>query len=153
MIKVKYLAEIASIYKIIASLIRISFGIMFFYFSFNLPKIISHFSEKPNKFIILNLIAGRINPEVSFKIMYIFALSLILVSILEIIFGISMLLKKRWGAVGLFITSILWIPVELIFISKFLIIHKTISIILNMIVLYLLYRIITHPNGYFKKNN
>ena len=81
----------------------------------------------------------------------ILAIALIVLSLADIIFIIALIYRRKWGAIGFFIISILWIPVEILFVSKFLVIPKTLSLIIELIIIYFLYKLITHPHGYFKK--
>jgi hypothetical protein len=155
--KTKYLAEIVSVYKLLASLLRVTLGILIFNFSNRIHRIIESIIQgriaEKKSFFILNYLVDRINPEVSIMLFKILAIALITISLAEIIFSIALLSRKRYGGIGLFITSILWIPVEILFISKFLITSKTIIIILDIIIIVLLFKIIRNPHRYFKEKN
>ena len=68
----------------------------------------------------------------------------------EIIFAIAMTKKKKWGLWGLFWTTLAWIPLEILFISRFLVVSKTLEIIINLILIWLLVDIIKRHEEYFE---
>jgi len=145
--------KIISIYKLAAASIRILIGILILQFGCNLHNLIrsvlrKELIENPND-LTYSFLLGHIN-QPSIFLTCILALSLIIFSILEIIFAINLLYQKKSGAIGLFIITLLWIPIEILFISKFLLAPKAISITLDIIILIALFKIMTHPKFYFK---
>ena len=149
----KSIISIISIYKLTTSYLRIIAGVFLFYFGLsiaNAGKIIfrRELVQDPTDFLAHFLMIHIRNA--SPILTGILASSLIVLSLLDIFFIFAIALRKRWGVIGLFIVSISWIPIEVLFISRFLIISRTLGIIIDLIIIYLLYRIITHPKGYFK---
>ncbi len=147
-----YSIPLISAYKLLGAFIRILIGILILYFG-SIPKLIQfifkgEIIEDPTD-IFSGFLLSHIAQN-SASLTYILALSLIIFSLLEIVFAIGLLLRKKWGAMGLFIISILWLPVEILFISRFLLTPRTISIILDTIILILLFQMIAHSKKYFK---
>jgi uncharacterized membrane protein len=153
-IKMKnYSIPLISLYKLLGAIIRVCIGILILYFSGDIKEIIGfifkrEILEDQTDFIFSYLLNHIAQP--SAYLAYVLAFSLIIFSLLEIVFAIGLLLRKEWGAVGLFIISVLWIPIEILFISKFLLTPKTISLVLDVIILVLLFKMITHSRRYFK---
>lgn len=152
--KTKYLAEAVSVYKILGSIFRIVIGAIILYSGFNLERIIaivhrSRLQESTKS--LFTIFLEHIKPDVSLILVYALVVSLIAISTLEIIFAISLLARKRIGGIGLFVTSILWIPVEILFVSKFILTSRLVILIINLLIVYSLYRILSRPGGYFKK--
>ena len=147
----KYLAEAVSIYKIVASLIRSYVAILIFAFDFNLFRVVQYvfnirYSEELKEtlfYYIMNHIE-----QASVYLTFILAISLLIMSLLDILFSIAMLYKKRFGAIGLFATSIAWVPIEILFISKFLLMSKTLVLLLDFLIIVFLFRIITKKGNF-----
>ena len=139
------------IYKILINLIFLSLGIIIVTFKCNSERVISFlmrsriisFHEK-----VPEMLFHHINlPEFGFTCFL--AALILLFSSSEIFFSIAMLLKKKWGAIGLFIMSCLWIPIGLFFMSKILVLPKTIGLLIDILIVILLVRI-TFYEKYFK---
>jgi len=147
-----YSIPIISAYKLLGAFIRTLIGASILYFG-NIPKVVNFIFRKevledPND-LLFGFLIGHIN-QTTIMLTLILASSLIIFSILEILFVTGLLFRKKWGAVGLFIISLLWLPVEILFISRFLLAPRTINIILDIIILILLFQMITHSRKYFK---
>jgi len=82
---------------------------------------------------------------------HILALLLIIFAFLEIIFLIGLILRKKWGGIGFFCMQFVWVPVDLMIISKFLLFSKVITIILDLVIIWFMIRLLISPKGYFKK--
>jgi len=147
----KKIIGVVSFYKISINMIRIILGIIILYSHLDLHKAIRIIGEHDllNRNFILDFLSRSvgITPII---LNFILAIILIVFSILEIIFILSMLFRHRWGAVGLFITCIIWTLTEFLFVSKFLITSKLTAILINFVILYLLYNIIRTHDHYFK---
>jgi uncharacterized membrane protein len=153
--KIRTKILLVSAYKTITNLVRIILGLTIIYFGFDIHRALrSLFSREiqvdPKDFIFSYLI-GHIN-DVSYYLAAILAFSLIILSLAEIFFIIQLLRRKKWGAIGFLVISILWIPVELLFVSKFILVPRTITLIIEIIIIIFLFRIIRNSHGYFKKN-
>jgi len=141
----KSLIPLVAIYKIVTNLSRLIFGIMIFFYKGDLSRLLSslfrrELTEDSNDFLF-NFISLHLNIP-STKLVLLLAFILVLFSSLEIIFAILLFFRQKRGAIGLFVISLLWIPFEILFISKFLVFHKTITFILDIVVLVILFKII-----------
>lgn len=141
-----------SFYKISINLIRIAIGAIILISGLDLHRAIKLIGEHDflDKNLILDYLSRilYITPAI---LNFILALILIVFSVLELVFIFSMLCRNRWGAVGLFATSIIWTLTEFLFVSKFLITSKIVMIIINLVILYLLYQIIRSHDHFFRK--
>ncbi len=149
--KINYLVKLISIYKIAINSLRIITGVLIFYFRGNIKNMmLSLFNievSEDSKDTIYNYLSLHIsNPTIQLALLL--GYILIIFSIFEMILSIRLLFNKKNSSLWLFVTSIIWIPVELLFISKFLFIHKTTAIILDALVLLALFKIIM---AYYKK--
>ena len=146
----KWYLGLMSGYKIAISLPRIILGLLIIFFGFNLPAVARFIltESAEHKGIALSYVYKHllIPPE---RLIAIFALSLIILSVLEIMFSIAMMYRKKWGVEGLIVTSILWIPLEIMLVSKFFVLSKTWTIILNLIILWLLFDLLIKHKSYF----
>lgn len=152
-IKMKnYSILIISAYKLLGALTSILMGMLILYFGSIISLVNSVFKkeilEDPND-LFYSFLLGHINQS-SKLLALILAFSLIIFSVLEITFVAGLLLRKKWGAIGLFIISVLWVPVEILFISKFLLGPRIIGVILDIIILILLFQMIMHSRKYFR---
>lgn len=141
-----------STYKISLALIRIVIGLLIIFLGFSLNHVAA-FLFKPDfqsQNFIFSYFAERIM-YTSKGLTAVLAFSLIFLSVIEIIFGVALIKKKKWGLWGLFITTLAWIPLEIFFISKFITVSKTIEIIINAILIWLLWDIIHGHKEYFNK--
>lgn len=147
-----YSILIISAYKTLGALTRTLIGILILYFGDIISLVNFVFKkevlEDPND-LFYSFLLGHIN-QPSTLLALILAFSMIIFSVLEITFVTGLLLRKKWGAMGLFIISILWIPVEILFISKFLLGPRIIGVILDIMILILLFQMIMHSRKYFK---
>lgn len=144
------LAKGISTYKIIINFLRIILGLLIIKFGFNISlgiETIKNISD--NNFIILYIFSYIRSSSLLYTVLL--ALTLISFSIIEIIFVVVLINRKRWGAIGLFVTGFLWIPVEILFITQFLVVSKISAFIIDLLILYLLYRLLFKCNQYFKK--
>lgn len=149
--KVKIGVDILSVYKILMNLARITIGIAIFIFSCSYSKFIWFLIEHnlvPDNHLVNNVLRCIEFP--SHRLAYFLALCLIVFSLIELVFIVSLLLRKKWGAVGMFILAIVWTFVEILFVSKFLVTSKLIATAINIVIMYFLYRLLTNPQGYFK---
>lgn len=139
-----------SIYKVIINFARLALGIAIVVFSFSYTGFILANKNLIQRNNIVYAIARHIDFP-SPGLAKILAFSLIILSLVELVFLIALILRKKWGAIGLFIMAIAWIPIELLFISKFLIVSRIISLAINLIIIFFLYRLIT-KSKYFKSH-
>lgn len=140
-----------SIYKFVINCIRILLGSAILLFGLDLQNVIHYlFLQKglPINGMLEKLFMSFYFPSKSLTL--ILALSLIIFSLIELVFIIAMLYRRKWGAIGIFALGIVWTLIEILFVSKFLLTSKILSMVINVIILYLLYKIIT-SHGYFKK--
>jgi hypothetical protein len=146
--------ETISVYKIIVNSLRIVAGIVLLLFVEN-PIGILGFLLRGNfleysRAMFFDFILRHIHYNSAF-LTYTIALSLIILSSVELVFIIALLYRKRWGAVGFFIITLLWIPIEIIFLSRFLIFSRTISLLIDALILVLLFKLLTHSKKYFRR--
>ena len=144
-------SESLSTYKMSLSIIRIIIGLLIVILGFNLSRVIDFLFESDHGiretlfyYFTSHLIVA------SKTLTIILALALIIISCLELIFGIALTKKKKWGAWGLFWTTLAWIPLEILFVSRFLVISKTLSIIVNLVMIGLIVNILRNHSEYFR---
>jgi len=150
-----YPAILISIYKIIGGILRIIMGSIILYFKADLYKALAftfrrELLEDPSD-VLFYYISNHINYNF-YILTYILAISLIILSILEIFFAIKLLQNDKSGAIGLAVISLLWIPLEILFLAKFLVVRRFLSLFINIIIIILLLWMIQHSRKYFKKN-
>ncbi len=143
-----------AIYKFVEDFIRYLLGVFLVIFNFSLNKITLYFFRKeliqdPNDFFF-NFITAHIR-QVSIPLTKFLAIFLIIFSLLEISFLIGLLFRKKWGAIGFFIMQFLWVPIDLLIVSRFLLFSKIITITLEVIIVWFMIRLLTSPKGYFKR--
>lgn len=143
--KTDYTIGLISGYKILVNSLRIILGTLIIYFRGNIRQLVlfvfkNEIKHEPGDFLF-NFVYVHLKNQTP-QLAILLALMLIIFSILEIIFSISLLYRKKSGAIGLFVTSFLWIPVEILFVSRFLFIHKIVAIIIDAIILLALFKII-----------
>jgi uncharacterized membrane protein len=153
--KIRTKVLLVSVYKAVTNLIRIILGLTIIYFGFDIHRALkSIFAREiqmdPKDFLFSYLI-GHIK-DVSYYLPAILAFSLLILSLAEIFFIIQLLRRKRWGAIGFLAVSILWIPIELLFVSKFVLISRTISFIIEALIIIFLFNILRNSHGYFEKS-
>ncbi len=151
----KTTAIIISIYKIFMNIFRIALGTTILIFGANTQRLIEFFSLKELVEDPRDIIAHTLTNHVrttSFTLTLIFALILIILSLAELSTIFALIYRKKWGAIGLFVISILWFPVEILFFSKFLAINRILSFAINIVILIFLYRLIRSNGKYFKNN-
>lgn len=141
------------IYKLFVNFLRISLSIIILSFGLNLDRITrfffgSHIIYNPDHKIINYLVELVHFPSRTLTL--ILALSVLTISVIELLFVFGLALRRRWAAVGLLVIAILWIPVELLFISKFLTVSKLISLVIDFIIIFFLARLLVNSHGYFK---
>ncbi|MCX6748515.1 MAG: DUF2127 domain-containing protein [Candidatus Pacearchaeota archaeon] len=150
----KYLVWIASGYKLAINTLRVIFGLMIFSFSCNSQRVLERLTsrelaEDPNGFFA-NYFIGHINTPLLFLTCSLASI-LVVFSTLEIIFLIAVFRRKYWGALGFFIVSLIWLPVEILFISKFLLMPRLINLLINLIILGIFLKVILDRKKYFKR--
>ena len=143
-----------TIYKFSEDILRFFLGVLLILFNFDLHNAILYFFRNeivkdPSDFLF-HFLMGHIRVN-SVNLAQILAFFLIIFAFLEIIFLIGLVLRKKWGGVGFFCMQFVWIPVDLLIISKFLLFSKVITIILDLIILGFMVKILISPKGYFKK--
>ena len=146
------IAKAISVYKLSINILRIILGALIIKFNFDIPIGINTITELSKYHPVITYLGGCIKGS-SFLLTLILTLTLIIFSIMDLIFILGLINRKRWGAIGLFINSFLWIPVEILFISKFLVAPELIMIILNIIIIYALYHLLKSSKHYFKKDS
>jgi hypothetical protein len=143
----KFLPSLVSIYKILASSFRLCIGLFVLELGWAPNKFLPRRLAELDNHLLISHIFTYFNTNVPKGLIILFAVSLIAISLIELVFSTVLLLGKRYGAVGLFITSIFWIPVEILFVSKFLLLQKTLIIIIDILILLALARILfNHKN-------
>jgi len=142
-----------SIYKFLDDLFRFFLGTLLIIFNFDLRELTEFLSRKVTENhleIFFNFLTGHIR-DTPLHISQFLSLSLIAFSILEVIFLISLLSRKRWGAIGLFCMQFVWVPIDLLIISKLFLLSKIITGVLWAIILGFMIKLLISPKGYFKK--
>jgi len=145
---------IITIYKSADDFLRYFFGVLLILFNFNLSKLTfnlfkKELAEDPNDFWFNLVIRHTQQPPI--YVAKILAFLLIFFSLLEISFLIGLILRKRWGGIGFFIMQFLWVPIDLLIISRFLLFSKIITITMEVIIIGFIIRLLISPKGYFKK--
>jgi uncharacterized membrane protein (DUF2068 family) len=146
------IAKGISIYKMIMNMGRIIFSFLVLYYSCNIHNLLN--TIKKINFFEIDVLAqylSRYLNETPDYLTLMLIIPLLVLSAAEIFLVIGLIKRQRWSAIGLFITSILWIPLEILFISKFLIASKIVTISLDLIIMYLLYRLLRNSHHYFKE--
>jgi len=143
-----------SIYKILEDSIRYTFGILLIIFNFSINNLTfnlfkKELAEDPNDAVFAWVTAHiRQSPMYLAKILVI---ALIAFSIIEIFFLIGLVLRRKWGAIGFFCMQFLWVPIDIMIISKFLLFSRVVTIILWAAIIFFMIRLLVSPKGYFKK--
>jgi len=147
----KQVVGAVSLYKVAINFIRIFLGVVILSLHSDIQKSIEFLSKYDlmDRNFILIFFSNYIK-ETSHILTSLLAWTLVIFSVLELIFIFMMAYKNRIGAIGLFITTIIWILTELLFVSKFIVSSKTMIILINLIILFLLYQIIRSHDNYFK---
>lgn len=142
--------DVLSVYKLLINFARIIVGILIFIFGCSYTNFILFLADKniiqssDILYYVLSLIDFPSQAMASFL-----GVCLIGLSIIEIVFVIALLYRKRWGALGIFSLAIVWTFIEIIFVSKFMVTSKMIAMGINILIIFFLYRLITKSN-YFK---
>ena len=131
------------IYKYIINTTRIWISLLIIVYKGNLLQIGAYlenikFIEESQ--ILLNLISKIYN--FSNTSVIIFCAAILALSIFEIIFTTGIINKKRWGVLGLIITSFLWLPLEIILILKFFTLTKISYFAINILIILFLIKIL-----------
>jgi len=142
-----------AISKITLSAIRIFLGVIIIIMKFSLGEVnqflFNRYFEGTTGHYLFNYFQQHIiAAPVSFTA--ILAFSLIIISSVELVYSFALLHHHKIGAKGLFVISILWIPVELLFLSQFFILSKVSSIIINVVLLGLLADLLLRGQSYFE---
>jgi len=145
---------IIAIYKSIEDFLRYLFGILLILFNFNIYQLTfnlfkKELAEDPNDFFF-NLIVNH-TQQPPLYLAKILAVVLIFFSLLEISFLIGLIFRKKWGAIGFFCMQFLWVPIDLLVVSKFLLFSRVITIVLEVVIIGFMIKLLTSPKGYFKK--
>ncbi|MEK6844458.1 MAG: DUF2127 domain-containing protein [Nanoarchaeota archaeon] len=72
----------------------------------------------------------------------IFCAAMLSLSIFEIVFITGIINKKRWGVLGLIITSFFWLPLEIILILKFFTLTKISYFAINLLIILFLIKLL-----------
>lgn len=142
-----------SIYKFIDDLSRCFLGLLLIIFNFDLRKLTEFLSRKVTENhleMFFNFLTGHIRP-IALHISQFLAVSLIFLSVLEVSFLIGLLSRKKWGAIGLFCMQFVWVPIDLLIVSRLFLFSKIIMVILWVIILGFMIKLLISPKGYFKK--
>ena len=142
------------IYKSIEDFFRYAFGILLIVFNFSLQQLTFNLFKKElaeDHFVFFFRLVVNHTQQPPIYLVKILAVLLILFSLLEISFLIGLLLRRKWGAIGLFCMQFLWMPVDFLIISKFLLFSKVITIILEGVIIGFIVKLLISPKGYFKK--
>ncbi len=143
-----------AIYKFIEDFIRYILGIFLIISNFDLHKLLLYIFRKEltdnasNSFFTFAMNHMQQTPTALSKFLAIF---LIFFSLLEISFLIGFIFRKKWGGIGFFLMQFLWIPVDLLIISKVLLFSKIITLLLEAIIIWFMIRLFLSPQKYFKK--
>jgi uncharacterized membrane protein len=140
-------------YKLLAGALILLLGLLILYFNCDINQLDDFFikegiEDKPHD-IFFSYLLDHLNPKSAF-LNYFGTFCLILFGILEIFFSITLMRRKKWGAVGLFIVSFVWLFFALFFVSRFLVMSKEFSIGFDIIILFLLFDLIYSSKKYFK---
>jgi hypothetical protein len=143
-----------TIYKFSEDIMRFFLGALLILFNFDLHNAILYFFRNeivrdPDDFLFRFLMGHvRVN---SADLAHILALLLIVFALLEVIFLIGLVLRKKWGGIGFFCMQFVWVPVDLLIISKFLLFSRVVTIVLDLIILGFMIKLLVSPEQYFKK--
>lgn len=145
---------IMTLYKSADDFLRYSFGVLLIIFNFNLSKLTFNLfkrelAEDPNDFWFNLVIRHTQQPPI--YVAKILAVLLIFFSLLELSFLIGLILRRRWAGVGFFVMQFLWVPIDLLIVSRFLLFSKIITITLEVIIIGFMIKLLISPKGYFKK--
>ncbi len=150
----KYTIWAISGYKLIINTIRIIFGLLIFAFGCDSRRVLelltSHEIAEDSSSFTSHFLINHINPASVIPTCSL-ALALVIISLLEIVFLVAIFRRKYYGAVGFFIVSLLWIPLEMFFISKFLLVSRLISLLINLVIILFFLKIILSHDKYFKR--
>ena len=142
------------IYKSIEDFFRYAFGILLIVFNFSLQQLTFNLFKKElaeDHFVFFFRLVVNHTQQPPIYLVKILAVLLILFSLLEISFLIGLLLRRKWGAIGFFCMQFLWVPVDLLIISKFLLFSRVVTVILWVLIISFMIRLLVSPKGYFKK--
>lgn len=142
-----------SIYKFFDDLIRCFLGLLLVIFNFDLRELTEFLSRKVTENhleILFNFLNGHIRP-IALHTSQFLAISLILLSVSEVLFLTGLLARKKWGAIGMFIMQFVWVPIDLLIVSKLFLFSKIIMVTLWLIILGFMIKLLISPKGYFKK--
>jgi uncharacterized membrane protein len=152
--KDKIIVFMISVYKFLINFLRISIGALLIYSGCDINRLFNTlFKEElieDSTDLIFYYLTSHIK-ETSFSLTCFLALLIIFLSTLELFFIVAFIYRKKWGALGFFVISISWVPVELLFISRFLIMPKVLSLFIDFLIIVFLFKLLTHPKGYFNK--
>jgi len=143
-----------TIYKTFDDIIRYSFGLLLILFNFSLQKATFGVFKKEidegstGFWFMLILNHTRAPPIYLAKIL---TVALIVFSLLELFFLIGLLLRRKWGAIGFFCIQFVWVPIDLLIVSKFILLSNIITILIELVIISFMIRLIISPKGYFKK--
>ena len=145
--KIKYVEEIIASYKVLISLLKIFLASVVIYFHGSLNHAFSFIASHRirygfDEFFIIPSDWAKYLIENAHFITYFVASAVIILSFFEIYFSLLILMKKPLGEPGLLYTSIVWVPFEILFVSKFLLFHRGVLFFMNLIIIFLLYKII-----------
>lgn len=145
--KIKYVEEIIVSYKALISFFKIYLACVVIYFQGSLVHAFSVIAShklrySTDDFLIIPSDWAKYLIENTHFITYFVAFAIIILSLLEIYFAILILMRKPLGEPGLLYTSIVWVPFEILFVSKFLLFHRGVLFFINLIIIFLLYKII-----------
>ena len=143
-----------TIYKSLDNILRYSFGLLLIIFNFSLQNATfslfkKEIAENPPDFLFALVVNHTRQPPI--YLAKILAVALIVFSLLELYFLIGLLLRRKWGAIGFFCMQFLWVPVDLLIISKFLLFSRVVTVILWVLIISFMIRLLVSPKGYFKK--
>ena len=145
--KIKFVEEIIASYKVLISLLKIFLASVVIYFHGSLIGAFSFIANHRirygvDDFFIIPNDWARYLIENTHLITYFVASAIIILSLFEIYFSLLILMKKPLGEQGLFYTSIVWVPFEILLVSKFLLFHRGLLFFINLMIIFLLYKII-----------
>lgn len=143
-----------AIYKSVEDIFRFFLGALLVFFNFDLHNAILYFfrnelTKDPDDLFFGFLM--RHVQENSVHFAQLLAVALMVFSFVEIIFLIGLLSRKKWAGIGFFCMQFLWVPVDLLIISKFLLFSKIFTFIFDVIIVWFMIKILISPKGYFKK--
>ncbi len=80
----------------------------------------------------------------------IFAVFILMLATIEVVFLTAILRKRKWGVVGFMVCSLIWLPIQIRLVLRFFSVTKFSLFIINLFILGFLVNLIRNRNAFFK---